>query len=70
MLIQQFDMILVLNPGGNPFCFGPEGDDGEAVVNYFADHGTQCPLDKNVTKFILETVAEGGTCGRDGKRLN
>lgn len=70
MLIQQFDMILALNPGGNTFYFGPVGENGSAVVKYFADRGTQCPPDKNVAEFILETAAKGGSRGKDGKRLN
>jgi ATP-binding cassette, subfamily G (WHITE), member 2, SNQ2 len=70
ILIQQFDMILALNPGGNTFYFGPVGEDGSAVVKYFADRGTQCPPHKNVAEFILETAAKGGTRGKDGKRLN
>ncbi|KAJ5674748.1 ABC multidrug transporter atrF [Penicillium maclennaniae] len=39
MLIQQFDMILALNPGGNTFYFGPVGKEGAAVIKYFADRG-------------------------------
>lgn len=70
MLIQQFDMILALNPGGNPFYFGPVGDNGSDVISYFADRGTQCPPNKNVAEFILETAAKGGNKGKDGKRVN
>ena len=70
MLIQQFDMILALNPGGNPFYFGPVGENGSDVIKYFADRGTQCPPNKNVAEFILETAAKGGKRGADGKRLN
>jgi ATP-binding cassette, subfamily G (WHITE), member 2, SNQ2 len=70
MLIQQFDMILALNPGGNCFYFGPVGDNGSAVTKYFADRGTQCPPNKNVAEFILETAAKGGKRGKDGKRVN
>jgi ATP-binding cassette subfamily G (WHITE) protein 2 (SNQ2) len=69
MLVQQFDMILALNPGGNTFYFGPVGDNGAAVVKYFADRGVQCPPGKNVAEFILETAAKGGK-REDGKRLN
>jgi ATP-binding cassette, subfamily G (WHITE), member 2, SNQ2 len=69
MLIQQFDMILALNPGGNTFYFGPVGNDGEAVVKYFADRGVHCPPHKNVAEFILETAIKGGKRS-DGKRLN
>lgn len=69
MLIQQFDMVLALNPGGNPFYFGPVGDNGSAIIEYFAKRGTQCPPNKNVAEFLLETAAKGGA-KRDGKRVN
>lgn len=70
MLIQQFDMVLALNPGGNPFYFGPIGENGSAVIEYFAKRGTQCPPNKNVAEFILETAAKGGKRREDGKRVN
>ncbi|KAF8867215.1 hypothetical protein BDZ45DRAFT_609442 [Acephala macrosclerotiorum] len=69
VLIQQFDMILALNPGGNTFYFGPVGENGSDVIKYFADRGVQCPLNKNVAEFILETAAKGGKRA-DGKKLN
>ena len=58
VLIQQFDMILALNPGGNCFYFGPVGENGSAVTKYFADRGVVCPPAKNVAEFILETAAK------------
>ena len=70
MLIQQFDMILALNPGGNTFYFGPVGDNGSAVTKYFSDRDTVCPPRKNVAEFILETAAKGGSRGKEGRRLN
>ncbi|KAG4442743.1 hypothetical protein IFR05_001760 [Cadophora sp. M221] len=69
VLIQQFDMILALNPGGNTFYFGPVGDEGKDVVKYFADRGVRCPPQKNVAEFILETAAKGGK-REDGKKLD
>ncbi|KAF6224475.1 hypothetical protein HO133_011052 [Letharia lupina] len=69
VLIQQFDMILALNPGGNTFYFGPVGDNGSAVNKYFADREVYCPPQKNIAEFILETAAKGGK-RKDGKRLN
>ncbi|RDW72004.1 putative ATP-binding multidrug cassette transport protein [Coleophoma crateriformis] len=69
ILIQEFDMILALNPGGNTFYFGPVGENGSTVVKYFADRGVHCPPEKNVAEFILETAARGGKRA-DGKRLN
>ena len=69
LLIQQFDMILALNPGGQTFYFGPVGDNGSAVNKYFADRGVVCPPHKNIAEFILETAAKGGK-RKDGRRLN
>ncbi|KAL4872051.1 hypothetical protein BDV12DRAFT_162939 [Aspergillus spectabilis] len=68
MLIQQFDMILALNPGGNTFYFGSVGPDGRDVIKYFADRGAVCPPAKNVAEFILETAAK--PIKRDGKTID
>ncbi|KAK8120926.1 ATPase [Apiospora kogelbergensis] len=57
VLLQQFDMVLALNPGGNTFYFGPIGEGGKDIVKYFADRGATCPPDKNIAEFILETAA-------------
>ena len=59
MLIQQFDMVLALNPGGNTFYFGPVGDNGEAIVKYFAECGIECLSAKNVAESILEDCHPG-----------
>ncbi|KAL2131391.1 hypothetical protein VTI74DRAFT_5147 [Chaetomium olivicolor] len=68
-LIQEFDKILALNPGGNTIYFGPVGQDGDAVVKYFADRGVQCPPGRNVAEFLLETAIKGGR-RPDGRRIN
>ncbi|PWY78679.1 ABC drug exporter AtrF [Aspergillus eucalypticola CBS 122712] len=68
MLIQQFDMILALNPGGNTFYFGPVGHEGRDVIKYFADRGVVCPPSKNVAEFILETAAKATK--KDGKSFD
>ncbi|RSL70184.1 hypothetical protein CEP53_001930 [Fusarium sp. AF-6] len=57
VLIQQFDMVLALNPGGNTFYFGPMGENGQDIINYFAERGAICPPNKNIAEFILETAA-------------
>ncbi|KAI1353681.1 ABC-2 type transporter-domain-containing protein [Xylaria sp. FL0043] len=57
VLIQQFDMVLALNPGGNTFYFGPIGENGKDVIDYFAQRGARPPPGKNVAEFILETAA-------------
>jgi len=69
VLIQQFDMILALNPGGNTFYFGPVGEDGREVTAYFAERGVHCPPSKNVAEFILETAAKP-VKREDGTRIN
>ena len=69
MLIQQFDMILALNPGGNTFYFGPVGHNGSTVAKYFADRGVVCPPAKNVAEFILETAAKTQKT-KDGKSID
>ncbi|KAF2108995.1 ABC drug exporter AtrF [Lophiotrema nucula] len=69
ILIQQFDMILALNPGGNTFYFGPVGENGGDVIKYFADRGVHCPPNKNVAEFILETAARP-VKRPDGTRIN
>ncbi|KAI9709125.1 MAG: hypothetical protein M1820_003571 [Bogoriella megaspora] len=68
ILIQQFDMILALNPGGNTFYFGPVGEKGSAVIDYFAARGIYCPPEKNVAEFILETAAKPQK-SPDGRRI-
>lgn len=57
VLIEQFDMILALNPGGNTFYFGSMGENGKDVIDYFGARGQHCPPSKNVAEFILETAA-------------
>lgn len=47
-----------MNPGGNTFYFGPVGHNGSDVIKYFADRGVDCPKNKNVAEFILETAAK------------
>ncbi|KAH9828507.1 ABC transporter-like protein [Teratosphaeria destructans] len=69
VLIQQFDMILALNPGGNTFYFGPVGENGSAIIDYFGQRGAHCPPDKNVAEFILETAAKP-IKRPDGKKID
>ncbi|SMQ45282.1 unnamed protein product [Zymoseptoria tritici ST99CH_3D7] len=69
VLIQQFDMILALNPGGNTFYFGPVGENGKDVTKYFSDRGVDCPPHKNVAEFILETAAKPHK-RKDGKKID
>lgn len=69
VLIEQFDAVLALNPGGNTFYFGPIGEGGKDVVKYFADRGVVCPPGKNIAEFILETPVRVHKRA-DGSRIN
>jgi ABC-type multidrug transport system ATPase subunit len=69
ILIEQFDMILALKPGGHTVYFGSVGPKGSEVTKYFANRGVHCPPDKNVAEFLLETVTRGGQT-QDGKRID
>lgn len=69
ILIQQFDRILALNPGGNVIYNGTVGENGKDVITYFGERGIECPPEKNVAEFILETAAKRPK-GKDGKRIN
>ncbi|KAF2854541.1 ABC transporter-like protein [Plenodomus tracheiphilus IPT5] len=69
VLIQQFDMILALNPGGNTFYFGPVGENGKDVIQYFGERGVTCPPNKNVAEFVLETAAKP-VKRKDGSKIN
>lgn len=68
LLIQEFDTILALNPEGNTFYSGPVGENGSAVIDYFAKRGVDCPPTKNVAEFILETAAKSRKI--NGKRID
>ncbi|KAH8674955.1 ABC-2 type transporter [Ilyonectria robusta] len=59
-LIEQFDMILALNRGGKTFYFGPVGENGSIVIDYFAARGFHCSPNQNVAEFILETASRPG----------
>lgn len=68
-LIQEFDRILALNPGGNVIYNGPVGENGSALIKYFADRGVECPPGRNVAEFLLETAIKGGR-NAQGKKMN
>lgn len=53
-------MILALNRGGKTFYFGPVGENGSVVIDYFAARGFHCSPNQNVAEFILETASRPG----------
>jgi ATP-binding cassette subfamily G (WHITE) protein 2 (SNQ2) len=56
VLIQEFDMVLALRPGGETYYFGTVGENGKDIIKYFGDRGVKCPPSKNVAEFLLETA--------------
>jgi len=54
LLIEQFDRVFAIAPGGHCYYFGPLGRNCEAVVNYFALRGAYCPPTTNVAEFLLD----------------
>ena len=69
VLIQQFDSILALNPGGNVFYFGPVGENGQAVIDYFGARGARLPARQECRRVLLETAARPGK-RPDGTKIN
>ncbi|KAK2052333.1 ABC-2 type transporter [Colletotrichum caudatum] len=67
-LMEKFDMILAINPGGRTFYFGPIGTNGSVIVDYFAQRGFPCPANRNVAEFIIETAAT--PCIRNGHKVD
>ena len=54
LLIEQFDRVFALAPGGHCYYFGPLGRNCEDVVKYFAARGAYCPPTTNVAEFLLD----------------
>lgn len=72
-LIQEFDQILALMPGGKTLYFGPIGQEGKNVVEYFEQYGAHCPAGANIAEFILEMGVgkiKPQITGDEGQRLN
>jgi hypothetical protein len=54
LLIEQFDRVFALAPGGHCYYFGPLGRNCEDVVKYFGERGAYCPPTTNVAEFLLD----------------
>src|SRR5690606_5365163 len=53
-IIEKFDRVLALNPGGNTFYCGEVGQGGEKIIDYFAGYGVKVADGKNVADFLIE----------------
>ena len=58
-LFYLFDWLLLLRPGGHTVYFGPLGERGSEVLDYFKNFGIDCPVNKNPAEFVLECSGAG-----------
>lgn len=65
ILFSQFDNLLLLYRGGKTVYFGPIGDNGDTVIEYFSRYGRPPAADANPAEYILEVIGAGA--GRRSK---
>jgi len=58
-LFYLFDWLLLLRPGGQTIYFGPLGEKGRTVLDFFGRHGLRCDEGKNPADFVLECSGAG-----------
>ncbi|CAG8047287.1 unnamed protein product [Penicillium olsonii] len=56
---EEFDRVLALSPGGMTYYFGPVGESGRAIFDYFARHGNVPEKVTNAADFLIEVVVGG-----------
>ncbi|KAL6932879.1 hypothetical protein ACO0R3_001968 [Hanseniaspora guilliermondii] len=57
ILIQEFDRLLFLQPGGKTAYFGDLGDGCKTMIKYFESKGAEkCPPDANPAEWMLDIV--------------
>ncbi|KAK9478807.1 ABC-2 type transporter-domain-containing protein [Lipomyces japonicus] len=61
ILFSQFDSLLLLARGGKTVYFGPIGNNGETVIDYFSRVVRPPEPDSNPAEYILEAVGAGAT---------
>ncbi|KAL6232486.1 hypothetical protein BDW75DRAFT_247119 [Aspergillus navahoensis] len=64
-LFSQFNNLILLARGGKMVYFGPIGDDGCAVKEYFGGYGAICPPDANPAEFMIDVVQGNVLSGVD-----
>ncbi|PUU75119.1 ABC-2 type transporter-domain-containing protein [Tuber borchii] len=57
ILFEDFDDVLLLTTGGEEVYFGPIGDNGSTIIEYFERNGARKAAgDANPAEYILETI--------------
>ncbi|KAJ7145372.1 ABC-2 type transporter-domain-containing protein [Mycena crocata] len=68
ILMQSFDRLLFLAPGGKTVYFGDIGENSKVLTSYFEKYGAHaCPADANPAEWMLEVIgaARGSTAIHD-----
>ncbi|KAJ7637098.1 ABC-2 type transporter-domain-containing protein [Roridomyces roridus] len=57
ILMQEFDRLLFLAPGGKTVYFGDIGENSKILIEYFEKYGAHpCPPDANPAEWMLEVI--------------
>ncbi|GKZ32055.1 hypothetical protein AbraIFM66950_001164 [Aspergillus brasiliensis] len=57
-MIEQFDSLLLLAPGGKTVYFGPLGAQCQTIIDYFARYTRRCQQTENPADYLLDVSAE------------
>ena len=58
-LFENFDRLLLLQKGGETVYFGEIGKDANVLLEYFYQHGADCPDDANPAEWMLDAIGAG-----------
>ena len=58
-LFENFDRLLLLQKGGQTVYFGDIGNDASVLIEYFRQHGADCPHDANPAEWMLDAIGAG-----------
>ncbi|KAF1346197.1 ABC transporter [Delphinella strobiligena] len=58
-LFENFDRLLLLQKGGETVYFGDIGSDAHLLLDYFRQHGAECPHDANPAEWMLDAIGAG-----------
>ncbi|PWY95196.1 hypothetical protein BO94DRAFT_483800 [Aspergillus sclerotioniger CBS 115572] len=57
-ILRELDQVLFLSNEGKTVYFGPVGENGQTLLDYFESHGSHrtCRTDEDPAKYLLETI--------------
>ncbi|KAF8458288.1 ABC transporter CDR4 [Terfezia claveryi] len=68
-ILEMFDGVLALNPGGNTFYCGPVGEEGGEIIRYFEERGIYAKEGKNVADLVIE-IGRGVVSSKSNKEAS